>query len=83
MKELDRVYTSKMLDHGGDPILTWHASNVVARKDVNENTAPDRKNSQEKIDGYVAALMAVGLMLRNEGDGPSVYETRGLIDFEE
>jgi len=81
MKELDRFYTSQTLDHGNDPILTWHASNVIARKDVNENTAPDRKNSQEKIDGYVAALMAIGLLMRNDGDGPSVYETRGILEL--
>lgn len=67
MKEVDRLYQSQQLDHGGDPILAWNASNLIARKDVNENIAPDRKSSAEKIDGYVALLMAVGLMLKSEG----------------
>lgn len=82
MKELDRLYTARLLDHEGDPILAWNASNIVARKDVNDNIAPDRSTSTEKIDGYVAMLMALGLMLRDAGDGPSVYETRGLVEIE-
>lgn len=73
MKEADRLYTSGNLDHGGDEILTWHASNLIARRDANDNLAPDKKNSQEKIDGYVAMLEALGLMLKNnETSGPGI-----------
>ena len=74
MKELERAIKAGTLDHGGDPVLSWMASNVVARTDVNENIAPDRKNSQEKIDGFVAMVMGVGLML-TEAEEPSVYES--------
>lgn len=66
MRELDRLVTSRQLEHGGDEILTWHASNVIARKDANSNIAPDKKNSPEKIDGYVALIMALALSLRVE-----------------
>lgn len=75
MKELDRLYLSGKLDTGGDPILDWCASNLVARKDPNENLAPDKKNSQEKIDDYVALLMALGMSSSEE---TSVYESRGI-----
>lgn len=79
MKEVERLLKSKHIDHGGNPVLQWMASNVVARKDVNENMAPDRKNSQEKIDGMVAMLMAIErLLFSDDDDGPSVYESRGL-----
>lgn len=50
-----------------NPVLTWMASNIVARKDVNENMAPDKKNSEEKIDGIVALLMALGLLINEDG----------------
>ncbi len=70
MKEADRLYTSGKLDHGGDQILGWHASNLIARRDANDNIAPDKKNSQEKIDGYVAMLEAIGLMIKNNEDIP-------------
>lgn len=66
MKEFERHVNGGTMDHGGDPILTWMASNIVARKDVNDNMAPDKKNSEEKIDGIVAACEAVGVMLTDE-----------------
>lgn len=78
MVELARVITAGLIDHGGDPVLAWMASNVVARKDTNNNVAPDRKNSQDKIDGFVALAMAVGVMLGAE-DKTSVYESRGIL----
>ncbi len=66
MKEVDRLYTSRQLDHAGDPILAWNASNLIARRDANDNIAPDKKYSAEKIDGMVALIMAVALSLRKE-----------------
>jgi phage terminase large subunit-like protein len=78
MQELQRVITAGLIDHGGDPVLAWMASNVVARRDANNNVAPDRKNSQDKIDGFVALAMAVGVMMSEEVTA-SAYETRGLL----
>ncbi|HET8634231.1 MAG TPA: terminase TerL endonuclease subunit, partial [Gemmatimonadales bacterium] len=80
MKELDRLYLGGLLDHGGDEVLAWCSSNVVARKDHNDNLAPSKKDSMEKIDDYVALLnaMAVGLSGAEAG-GSSVYESRGLL----
>lgn len=63
MTELERILQAQTLDHCGNPVLAWMASNVVARRDVNDNKAPDKKNSHEKIDGIVAMLMAMGLLL--------------------
>lgn len=79
MKELDRLYVSGRLDHDGDEILAWNASNIVARKDVNENIAPDRLNSQEKIDGYVTLVMALGLMIGNKQEGQGFTATHGVV----
>lgn len=63
MQELERCYIAGNVAHGGDPVLSWCASNIVARRDVNLNMAPDRKRSADKIDDMVALLMAVGLSL--------------------
>lgn len=80
MKELDRCYLAGTLDHGGDEVLAWNASNVVAQSDDNGNVKPSRKNSQEKIDGYVALLMALGIALTAEG---GIYgDGRGLLILE-
>ncbi len=70
MKELDRLYIAGDLDHGGDEVLAWNASNVVARSDDNGNIKPDRRNSQEKIDGFVALLMALGAAMTGEDASP-------------
>lgn len=83
MREVERLVLSLKLAHGNNPVLTWNASNVVARRDVNENIAPNKKESFEKIDGFVAMTMAVGIMMRNEGgmvEGESVYATRGIVE---
>lgn len=66
MQELERLYISKKLSHGGDPVLSWCASNLVARRDVNLNMAPDKKKSADKIDDMSALLMALGISLTAE-----------------
>jgi len=78
MKELDRAYLSGLLDHGGDEVLAWCASNVVPRPDHNENLAPSTRLSMEKIDDYVAMLNALAVST-DARKAPSVYETRGLL----
>ncbi len=72
MRELERHIRAGTLDHGGHPVLAWMASNLVARRDANENMAPDRKNSQDKIDGIVAALMGLGLALVDREDDNTI-----------
>lgn len=61
MQALEMAYISGQLAHGGDPVLTWCASNLVARRDQNLNMAPDRKRSADKIDDMAALLMAIGV----------------------
>ena len=47
-------------------MLLWNAANLVVRRDVNLNMAPDRKRSADKIDGIVALLMAFGIAVGEE-----------------
>ena len=63
MQDLERAYVGKRFVHDGDPVLTWCASNLVARRDQNLNMAPDKKRSSEKIDDMTALLMAVGISI--------------------
>lgn len=69
MVELERAYIGKRLVHDGDPVLAWCAANLVARKDVNLNMAPDKRRSAEKIDDITALLMAIGVSLTSEATG--------------
>lgn len=61
MQALERAYMSGKLRHGGDPVLRWCASNLLDRRDVNLNMAPDKRRSPDKIDDMVALLMAFGV----------------------
>ncbi len=70
------------LEHADNEVLTWMASNVAVATDHSDNIRPVKDKSAEKIDGIVAAIMAVGrcaLMTNNE----SVYEERGVIHIKQ
>lgn len=79
MQAVECAYVEGNLAHGGDPVLTWCASNLIARQDVNNNMAPDKKRAPDKIDDMVAFLMAMGLAVSTPAAKPSVYESRGVL----
>jgi len=79
MQEFERLMLGREIVHDGNPVLAWAASNVVCRRDVNDNKAPDKKNSMDKIDPIAAVLNAMVPMLTQEGPKRSVYEERGLL----
>jgi phage terminase large subunit-like protein len=78
-KALERAVLANRVDAGGHPVLAWMAGNVCIADDAAGNIKPDREASPGNNDGIVAALMGVGLASAAERQGPSVYETRGLI----
>lgn len=63
MQQLELFYINGNVCHGGDPVLNWCASNLVARRDQNMNMAPDKKRCADKIDDMAALLMAVGISM--------------------
>ncbi len=77
-REFERRLLLRGIHHGGNPVLRWMADNVAVKQDPAGNLKPDKAASQGKIDGIVALLMALDRLERNE-NGPSVYETRGMI----
>lgn len=68
MKELERRLLARELVHGGNKVLRWMASNVAAKQDEAGNMKPDKSKSTGRIDGIVAAVMAIG---RHQAAGPS------------
>ena len=65
--------------HGGHPVMRWMAGNVVVDTDPAGNIKVTKAKSKEKIDGIVAAIMALDRAVRHESEGRSVYDTRGII----
>ncbi|ORE90432.1 Putative terminase-like protein [Stappia sp. 22II-S9-Z10] len=75
VKELKRAILSGHFRHGDNPLLRMNFANVVADTDAaeNEKFAKDKSTKgRGRIDGAVAAAMAVGRILASE-DGPSPY----------
>lgn len=78
--EMLRLVKAGELQHGGNPVLRWNASNLAVATDAAGNMKPDKERSVEKIDGLVAlcnALSRVGKA--GPVETPSIYRTRGLI----
>ncbi len=78
-KELLRLVLAKQIAHGGNPVLRWMADNVTAKSDPAGNVKPDKGKSTNKIDGIVAAIMALARATANAGDGRSMYEDAGVL----
>lgn len=59
MKELEALVLQRKLAHGDCPVLSWMASNVVAKLDAKDNIYPNKERPENKIDGIVALIMAL------------------------
>ncbi len=78
MKEVEAALMSGRFHHDGNPCLTWCASNVTAKMDAKDNIFPRKEVQDNKIDGMVAAIMAMARAFFAE-DGRSAYETEELM----
>lgn len=77
-KELEKLATARMLRHNANPVLRWMALNAVILRDPAGNIKPDKSKATEKIDGIVAAIMALGRAQANPAK-PSAYAQRGIL----
>lgn len=59
-KEFEKHVIEGTIQHGGNEVLAWMAANVAIERDAAGNIKPSKKVSTERIDGIVAAVMAVG-----------------------
>src|SRR5690625_1141270 len=78
MKWIEALVLAGNLWHDGNAAMTWMMSNVVARVDANDNVFPRKERAENKIDGPVALIIAMNVAMRQEGAGPSVYQSRRI-----
>lgn len=74
MKSLFAYVIGGKIKHDGNPALTWMMSNVVARVDAKDNIFPRKERKENKIDGAVALIYALGVALSN-GTAESVFQS--------
>jgi phage terminase large subunit-like protein len=70
-KVLESLVVSGKLLHGGHPVLAWQAGNVAVQHDHNGNIKPSKAKSNERIDGIVALVMALGVHASQTIKGPA------------
>lgn len=74
--EFLRLVAAGAVRHGGNPLITWQAGNMIVRTDEAGNLKPDKARSAEKIDSMVAAVMALDRAQRHEA--PADYAAAGF-----
>lgn len=76
MKELEAAIESGRFHHDGNPIMTWCISNVVGKHlpGNDDVVRPIKQHVDNKIDGAVALIMAVGraMAVASEESGDSL-----------
>lgn len=74
MRGLDALIASGDLHHGGDLPFTWMLSNVVDGSKTSDLHRPAKERPENKIDGPVACMMALGRWLMHEAPAKSFWE---------
>lgn len=77
MKEVEACVIDGRFHHDCNPAMRWMVSNVVAQENEERHVLPTKMAPENKIDGPVAAFMAMNRGMVAVAAG-SVYETRGV-----
>lgn len=79
MKELEAAIESGRFHHDGNPLMTWCISNVIGKHIAGNDDVvrPIKQGADNKIDGAVALIMAVGRAMAppDESNAESIYDT--------
>lgn len=81
---LEMKLSDDSISHSGSALMNWCVGNVKIEIKGNGNMATKQAAGRAKIDPFVAMLCGAILMSWNPSPsgGPSVYETRGIIEIE-
>lgn len=74
MKEVEALVLQRKLAHGDCPILTWMASNVVAKLDAKDNIYPNKERPENKIDGIVGLIMGIRQAISGGDKDPDIAD---------
>lgn len=83
-KEFEKLVYQGKIKHDGNPIMSWMLSGCITWSDANDNVKLHKGNSQRngrRIDGIVAAVMALGGSLSPEEDNGKYSKPMGEDEF--
>lgn len=77
MKELEAAILTGRFHHDGHPIMTWCVGNVVGKylPGNDDVVRPIKQGNQNKIDGAVALIMAIGRAMNAAQEGGSILDS--------
>lgn len=78
MSEVERLILQRRIVNPRHPVMTWCLSNVTVRYDANNNMAPDKVRSTERIDLVSALVTAMSRAILNTPERESYYKTHGV-----
>lgn len=78
MRRFEALVADHQLRHDGNPVMNWMSANVSVRPGHRDLLYPYKPDGQDhlKIDGIVAALMAMGMQMAEPEEAPAPF-----IDF--
>lgn len=77
--QVENLVLEHKLRHDGNPVMTWMVSNLVVKvSKFNELRAPTKERPENKIDGPMAMLMALGRALAT-ADNNTI--TQGFVEL--
>jgi phage terminase large subunit-like protein len=80
IKQFEALVLTGEVEHFGNPVLRWMLASTVVKTDPAGNIKPDKEKSSQKIDGIVAAIMALGEWLTDQANTESnPYNERGML----
>lgn len=84
MKWIQALNMGHRIHHDGNPAFAWMMSNVTAQLDRNDNVFPRKERRENKIDGAVALIIAMGRALEVQEIGePRVYSFNDSSDTDD
>lgn len=74
--EFERMIVSKKLRHDHNQAISWMVGNVILARNMDDLVRPTKKNSKGRIDGVVAAIIAMNRRLQvTVESAPTYYDT--------
>lgn len=74
MREMDALIAGGNLHHDGNPAFTWMLSNVVNGTRTGEMHRPAKERPENKIDGPIARMLAIGRWMLDEAEPVSPWD---------
>lgn len=81
MDEITSALKDGRFHHDGNPITAWCVSNVVGKVAKKDMFSPTKERPENKIDGAVAAIMAMSraMVLEQQSEGVGSWLTKAVV----